>query len=111
MNRAFKNNNPGGENIAPSTSRFSVNNMDQTADPFTDFYRYANGKWLDSNPVPADKTKILDKENLVKGRSEKYLMVSESFNDLSRRSRAAKVEKIRNGHELMHRGSVGEALR
>ena len=56
MNRAFKNNNPGGENIAPSTSRFSVNNMDQTADPFTDFYRYANGKWLDSNPVPADKT-------------------------------------------------------
>lgn len=33
--------------------------------------------------------KILDKENLVKGRSEKYLMVSELFNDLSRRSWAA----------------------
>ncbi len=44
--------------------------------------------------------KILDKENLVKGRSEKYLMVSESFNDLSRRSWAAK-ESISTGYSGM----------
>ena len=49
--------------------------------------------------------KILDKENLVKGRSEKYLMVSESFNDLSRRSRAAK-ESISTGYDGMEVASL-----
>lgn len=27
-------------------------NFDRSADPGTDFYRYANGGWLDANPVP-----------------------------------------------------------
>ena len=49
--------------------------------------------------------KILDKGNLVKGRSEKYLMVSESFNDLSRRSRAAK-ESISTGYGGMEATSL-----
>ncbi len=49
--------------------------------------------------------KILDKGNLVKGRSEKYLMVSESFNDLSRRSRAAK-ESISTGYDGMEVASL-----
>lgn len=30
-------------------------NMDQTADPKTDFYRYANGTWLDKTEIPADE--------------------------------------------------------
>ncbi len=37
--------------------RFSVNNMDQAADPGADFYRYACGTWLKKNPVPADKAR------------------------------------------------------
>ena len=49
--------------------------------------------------------KILDKENLVKGRSEKYLMVSESFNDLSRRSWAAE-ESISTGYGGMEATSL-----
>jgi len=37
--------------------RFSLEYMDQSADPRKDFYRYANGKWIDSHPVPSDKTR------------------------------------------------------
>ena len=36
--------------------RFSINNMDATAGPRHDFYRYSAGNWLDKNPIPPDKT-------------------------------------------------------
>ncbi len=36
--------------------RFSVDYMDRSVDPGTDFYQYANGTWLKNNPVPADKS-------------------------------------------------------
>lgn len=32
-----------------------LNNMDLTADPKNDFYRFANGKWLDKTVIPADE--------------------------------------------------------
>ncbi len=35
---------------------FSVYHMDKTIDPMTDFYHYAAGTWLKSNPIPEDKT-------------------------------------------------------
>jgi putative endopeptidase len=56
MERSYKNSNPDANDVIPETSKFSVGNMDTSVDPNTDFYRYANGKWLDANPVPADKT-------------------------------------------------------
>jgi putative endopeptidase len=42
---------------APVPPRFSVNNMDRTADPRKDFARFAYGKWLENNPIPADKSR------------------------------------------------------
>ncbi|MCL4345103.1 MAG: M13 family metallopeptidase [Candidatus Thermoplasmatota archaeon] len=51
MEKEGKGNASVGKNIG-----FSGSYMDTTVDPYVDFYRYANGKWLDSNPIPPDKT-------------------------------------------------------
>ncbi|MDB6173382.1 MAG: Neprilysin [Chthoniobacteraceae bacterium] len=39
----------------PPLARFSVENMDRTVDPGTDFYRFANGTWLKEQTIPADQ--------------------------------------------------------
>jgi putative endopeptidase len=41
----------------PIVPRFSVANMDRSVDPAADFYHFAAGNWLRSNPVPADKSR------------------------------------------------------
>ena len=41
----------------PKVPRFSVEHMDRSVDPGTDFYRFAAGHWLANNPVPADKSR------------------------------------------------------
>src|SRR6266446_3358418 len=45
-----------GANSTPA-ARFSVQNMDPSIDPGADFYHFAAGNWLKSNPVPADKSR------------------------------------------------------
>ncbi len=44
----------GAEEI-PQLARFSVENMDRSVDPGTDFYRFANGHWLATHEIPADQ--------------------------------------------------------
>lgn len=45
------------ENKEPPSPRFSTGYMDLSVNPREDFYRYSVGKWLETNPVPKDKTR------------------------------------------------------
>ncbi len=48
---------PGATNNPPPVPEFSVNYMDKSVDPGTDFYHYADGQWLKNNPIPPDKSR------------------------------------------------------
>lgn len=41
----------------PRIPRFSIDYMDRSVNPKADFYRFACGSWLKSNPVPSDKAR------------------------------------------------------
>ncbi len=46
------------ESPKPITGRFiQEKNMDKTVDPGNDFFEYANGNWVKSNPIPAKETR------------------------------------------------------
>ena len=48
----------GAVAAAPARSKpIDPANMDTSVKPGTDFYRYANGKWLDKNPIPASESR------------------------------------------------------
>jgi putative endopeptidase len=41
----------------PKVPRFSTNYMDQSVQPGSNFYEYADGSWVKHNPVPPDKSR------------------------------------------------------
>jgi len=48
---------PGLADPLPKIPRFSVEYMDRSVSPGTDFYRFAAGNWVKNNPVPLDKAR------------------------------------------------------
>lgn len=49
--------NLGAEDSPPPIPRFSIEYLDQAADPGADFFRFAAGTWMKNNPVPPDKSR------------------------------------------------------
>src|SRR5262245_7865062 len=46
-----------GAEAPPAIPRFSLSYMERDVEPGKDFYRFAAGAWVKSNPVPADKAR------------------------------------------------------
>src|SRR5215471_17096693 len=61
-NAGAKNSAPGSATDAPSKPAFGnfgvdTTQMDTSVKPGDDFYRYVNGKWLDTFKIPQDKAR------------------------------------------------------
>src|SRR5689334_24420945 len=39
----------------PDVEHFSIDQVDKSLDPCTDFFQYACSKWVKANPIPADQ--------------------------------------------------------
>jgi len=60
----------------PEIKSFDPSAIDKTADPCTNFYQYACGSWLKSNPIPSDQTRWVRSFSVL-GERNRYLLWQE----------------------------------
>jgi predicted metalloendopeptidase len=63
---------------APAVPGIELSNMDTTANPASDFFRYVNGTWLDNTEIPADRSRWGSFDELRKKSSKNTLAVLEA---------------------------------
>lgn len=83
---------PGGSRqLEPP--RFSPAHMDRSVPPSEDFYRYATGRWVDRNPVPADKSRWSAFDALTDYNYERIRRLLDRVNS-ARRGRSAVEREV-----------------
>ena len=71
----------------PAESRgFSIQHMDISADPLTDFYNYAAGKWAKRNPIPSDKSHWGAFEELSEENTDNLRKILETCSDENKKA-------------------------
>ena len=70
---------------APKNPRFSLDYLDRSVSPVTNFYNFADGQWRKDNPIPADKARWGGFMELAE---RNWFSIHEILNDATRASAA-----------------------
>ncbi|MGC9190732.1 MAG: M13 family metallopeptidase [Candidatus Micrarchaeia archaeon] len=70
---------------------FSIDYIDWNVDPFKDFYRFANGRWIKSHKLPSDKTDLCSFTMLQELNIARLHSIVEQCRSMKRRSTEEKL--------------------
>ena len=84
----------GNNNGSREKYRFSVDHMDTSADPLTDFYKYAAGIWVANNPVPSDKSYWGSFEELRERNLEDLWQILKECEEISEKSTSGTASQL-----------------
>ena len=65
--------------------------MDLTANPCTDFFQYANGKWLANNPIPSDRSRYSAYDEVTERNFKDLKALVEEVSQTANKAGAAKL--------------------
>lgn len=84
---------------AEKSSALNPSNIDLTIHPGDDFYGYVNGKWIEDNPVPANKTSYSDTDIVDDRTKERVRMLVE----LAANNTSAEYDSVQQKIGLFYR--------
>ncbi|MFN7922979.1 MAG: M13 family metallopeptidase [Bryobacteraceae bacterium] len=82
--------------LAAQKSGIDVEGIDRTCAPCDDFYKFANGKWLSTNPIPAEFSRWSKFEVLSKANRENLRAILEQASSDKRAPRGSNMARIGN---------------